>query len=160
MVDEFIIEVEVESPEVLGPGAHRFIVHVDLTQPEFEKAVLAAAGRFRSLKRTRRTGGRPRKYITCPKHGRKVWKGGGKKCDKCEAEKRHEETGSARENRVEADGNQESRPRLGGKAGVKKSKQRKSSKHEDPAEAVKEERDDLREPIHRDYRANIFWDDR
>ena|SRR5688572_6024671 len=100
-LDDFIVEVEVTVPahtqsQLCETGDLVLAVKVDLTQPEFESAVLAAAGRFRSLMRTRRKGGRPRKYTVC-KHGRRRW--GGRVCEKCMKERRQrEEERSASEN--------------------------------------------------------------
>jgi hypothetical protein len=121
---DFIIEVEIKLDH------ETVIATIDLAQPEFETAVLAAAGRFRSLKRTRRGGGRPRIYIQCH-HGRKVWKNGGKKCEKCRVEKANEEKRSKSPDGTEKAGNGPSRHRMGVEAGVSKGEPGQENKHED-----------------------------
>ena len=112
--DRFIIEVEVdlgEAPPYAAYQRETMVVKVDLSNPAYEEAVLAAAGRFTSLKRTRRGGGRPRKRVTC-KHGRRLWVRGGKKCPKCEKEKNEEARGKDQDG-TEANRNGSLRNRVG-----------------------------------------------
>jgi hypothetical protein len=67
MPDDFIIQVELPWDWDRGPT-----IKIDLSRPEFESQVLAAAGRFRSLKRQTRAGGRQVVPVMCQQCGEEV----------------------------------------------------------------------------------------
>lgn len=63
--DAFNIKVKIQVP--IGQNMQEVSVIVDLSRAEFEKQVLAAAGRFQSLKREKVGGGRKPSPVTCGK---------------------------------------------------------------------------------------------
>lgn len=60
--EKFQITIEIDTTDLqLGIMAHQVVV--DLLQPEFESAVLSAAGRFQALRRKTKGGGRAKSVI-------------------------------------------------------------------------------------------------
>ncbi len=64
--DPEVFEIKVKINVPIGNRQQEVVVSVDLSRPEFEKQVLAAAGRFQALKRRSLGGGKPPIPVKCP----------------------------------------------------------------------------------------------
>lgn len=67
-INPFEIEVEIEVP--IGQKQVPVQIHVDLSQPQFESAVVAAAGHFYQARRKSRKGGRKARELI---GGKRTW---------------------------------------------------------------------------------------